>query len=161
HPGGQRNDRERQQPAEGLGVDQKRMADPIEAGEEIAEAEPPADRGGREHSAEAAGRAVDEPDQDRKRNEGQRPNVGGRPRQRRGRAGKERDQNTPPSLGQYDGMGEAGERHGRWAGFDGAASGESLSASSPVTGGGGAGALGGAGAGPTCRRMTGRLPLCR
>src|SRR5262249_30937768 len=153
---------EGEQPEEGRGVDEERMADPIEPSEKIAEAEPPADRGGREHSTEAtAGRAVDEPDQDRKRNEGQRPNVRGRQRQRRGRAREEGDQNTPPSLGQYDGMGEASERHGRWADFDGAASGERLSASSPVTGGGEAGALGGAGAGPSCRRMTGRLPFCR
>ena len=138
------------------------MADPIEPGEEIAETEPPADRGGREDSTEAAaGRAVNEPDQDRKGDEGQRPNIRGRQRQRRGRAGEEGDQNAPPSLGQYDGMGEASERHGRWADFDGTASGESLSASSPVTGGGEAGALGGAGAGPSCRRMTGRLPFCR
>jgi len=108
-----------------------------------------------------AGRAVNEPDQDRKGDEGQRPNIRGRQRQRRGRAGEEGDQNAPPSLGQYDGMGEASERHGRWADFDGAASGESLSAWSPVTGGGEAGALGGAGAGPSCRRMTGRLPFCR
>src|SRR5262249_26257460 len=36
-------------PAEGLGVDEKRITDPIEAGEEIAEAEPPACASGREH----------------------------------------------------------------------------------------------------------------
>src|SRR5262245_51152430 len=103
------------------------MADPIEAGEEIAEAEPPADNCGREHSAEAtAGHAVDEPDQDRKRNKGNWPNIRRRQRQRRGGAGEERDQNTPPSLGQNDGMGEAGERYGWRADFEGAASEGSL-----------------------------------
>src|SRR2546426_2986491 len=105
------------------------MADPIEAGEEIAEAEPPADTGGREHAAEApASHAVDEPDQDRKRNEGKWPNIRRRQRQRRGGAGEERDQNTPPSLGQHDGMGEAGERHGWRGGFEWAAAGGSVAA---------------------------------
>jgi hypothetical protein len=42
HAGRQRDDRERQQPAEGFDVDQKCVTDPIESGEKIAEAEPPA-----------------------------------------------------------------------------------------------------------------------
>src|SRR5262249_62348232 len=110
-----------------------------------------ADAAGRKHTAEApASHAVDEPDQNRKRNEGKWPNIRRWQRQRRGGAGEERDQNTPPSLGQHDGMGEAGECHGWRADFDGAAAGGSLSAFSPGTRGGGGGGppLGGAGAGP-------------
>ena len=40
--GRQSGDRDRQQPAEGLGIDQKGVTDPVEAGEKIAEAEAPA-----------------------------------------------------------------------------------------------------------------------
>ena len=38
----QRHDRKRQRPGELVGLDQKRRADPPEAGEKIAEAHPPA-----------------------------------------------------------------------------------------------------------------------
>ena len=54
-PAGRPMHRERQQPREGLGVDQEREADPVEAGDEIAEAEPPAARRPRvDHAAETA-----------------------------------------------------------------------------------------------------------
>ena len=56
HAGRQRDDRERQQPAEDLGIDQKGVADPIEPGEEIAEAEPPAGDRRAGSAAEPAGR---------------------------------------------------------------------------------------------------------
>ena len=49
--GGQADDGKGQQPAERLGIDQKRMADPVKAGEEIAEAEPPAGDGRGGHAA--------------------------------------------------------------------------------------------------------------
>ena len=76
--GRQRDHRERQQPAEGLGIDQERMADPIETGQEIAEAEPPARAGRRQHAAEPPRRRpVDQPDQDRKGDERDRPEVDG------------------------------------------------------------------------------------
>ncbi len=111
--GRQPDDRERQQPAEDLGVDQKRVADPIEAGEEIAEAEPPARGRRRHHAAEApGGGAIDQPDQDREGEERHRPHVERRQRQRRGGARKECDQHAPPAPGQHDRVGEAGERHG-------------------------------------------------
>ena len=47
--GRQAGDRDRQQPAEGLGIDQEGVADPVKPGEEIAEAEAPA--GGRRGQA--------------------------------------------------------------------------------------------------------------
>jgi hypothetical protein len=53
-PRRQADHREWQQPAEGGCVDQKGVADPIEAGEKVAEAEPPADRHGRHCSGPAA-----------------------------------------------------------------------------------------------------------
>src|SRR5262249_61202803 len=72
--GRHQRDRERQQPAERLGVDQERVADPIEPGEEISESEPPARGRCRNEAAPAAGRRpVDEPDQDRERQERRRP----------------------------------------------------------------------------------------
>src|SRR5260370_41624067 len=96
------------------------MADPIEAGEEIAEAEPPARTRGREQPAqEAAGCTIDKPDQDGKGNERQRPNIGRRKRKRRGRPSEKRNDTTPPSPGQYDGLLEAPERHGWVGGFEG------------------------------------------
>ncbi len=73
-PAGKRGDRNRQQPAEGLGIDQEGVADPVEAGEEISEAEEPAGDGGCKNSAEASGGgAVDQPDRDRKGQEQERP----------------------------------------------------------------------------------------
>ena len=62
--GRQADDGERQQPSEDLGIDQERMADPVETGEEIAEPEPPARRGRRPDAAEPSRRRpVDQPDQ--------------------------------------------------------------------------------------------------
>ena len=111
HARRQRDDRERQQPAEGLGVDQKGVADPIEPGEEIAEAEPPAgDRRARQ-SAEAAGRrAIDQPHQNREREEQHRPGVERRHRQHRYRARGERHQRPPPAPAQHDPVRQARDR---------------------------------------------------
>src|SRR5262249_1430866 len=81
----------------------------------------------------AGGSAVDEPDQDRKGEERDRPEVKWRQRQRRRRAGKQRNQIAPPSPGQDDHMGEAGQRHGWGGGFDSASPGGSLTDSSPAT----------------------------
>ena len=44
--GGQQGDGQGEQHGKGLGFDEKRFADPEQAGQEVAEAEPPADRGG-------------------------------------------------------------------------------------------------------------------
>src|SRR5262249_4038172 len=132
-PGRHADDRKRQQPAEDLGIDQERIAHQIEAGEKIAEPEPPPGRGGREYPAETAGgSAVDEPDQDRKGEERDRPEVKWRQRQRRRRAGKQRNQIAPPSPGQDDDMGEAGEPHRRVEEFDSGAPEESLNPSVPA-----------------------------
>src|SRR5262249_62089931 len=91
---------------------------------------PPRPRAGKHSAPAPPRRSPDEPHQDRKGNQAQRPNIRRRQRQRRGRAGEKRDENTPPSLGQHDRMGEALERHGR-ADLDGAVSEERRSASSP------------------------------
>src|SRR5260221_4347716 len=124
------------------------MADPIEAVEEIAEAEPPARTRGREQPAqEAAGCTIDKPDQDGKGNERQRPNIGRRKRKRRGRSSEKRNDTTPPSPGQYDGLREAPERHGWRADLEGSVS-EGRGGSSPPHGNEEAGVLGGGGAGP-------------
>src|SRR5260370_26125962 len=110
------------------------MADPIEAGEEIAEAEPPAGtRGSEQPAEEAAGCTIDKPDQDGKGNERQRPNIGRRKRKRRGRPSEKRNDTTPPSPGQYHGLREAPERHGWWADLEGSVS-EDRVASSPLLG---------------------------
>ena len=136
------------------------MADPIEAGEEIAEAEPPARTRGREQPAqEAAGCTIDKPDQDGKGNKRQRPNIGRRKRKRRGRPSEKRNDTTPPSPGQYDGLREAPERHGWRADLEGSVSEERV-ASSPLIGNEEEDVLGGAGVGPTCRCETCRLPFC-
>ena len=80
--GRQANDGDRQQPAEGLGVDQEGVADPIKAGDEIAEAEAPADaRRGPEVRPSASGGTVDQPDQHGKGNEQHRPGIERRQRQ--------------------------------------------------------------------------------
>jgi len=92
------HDREGKDPAEGLGVDQECMTEPVEASQEIAEAEPPARSGGGEHAAETPNRAIDEPNQDREGDEGNGPDIRRRQRQRRRRTGQECDQDTPPPL---------------------------------------------------------------
>ena len=100
---GQADHRERQQPAESRRIDQKGVADPIKAGDEIAEAEPPAGRGRRRDAAPAADAgAVDQPDQRREGQKQDRPGIERRHRQRRQRAGGERDQPAPPAPGQHD-----------------------------------------------------------
>src|SRR5260370_26771766 len=136
------------------------MADPIEAGEEIAEAEPPARTRGREQPAqEAAGCTIDKPDQDGKGNERQRPNIGRRKRKRRGRPSEKRNDTTPPSPGQYDGLREAPERHGWWADLEGSVSEERV-ASSPLIGNEEEDVLGGGGGGPPSRVEPWPLLFC-
>src|SRR5258708_39592145 len=136
------------------------MADPIEAGEEIAEAEPPARTRGREQPAqEAAGCTIDKPDQDGKGNERQRPNIGRRKRKRRGRPSEKRNDTTPPSPGQHDGLREAPERHGWWADLEGSVSEERV-ASSSLIGNEEEDVLGEAGVGPACRVGACLLCLC-
>ena len=119
HAGRQRDDRERQQPAEGLGVDQECVADPIKTGEEIAEAEPPAgDRRARQSAAAAGRRAVDQPHQDREREEQHRPGIERRQRQRRQRARRECHQRAPPAPAQHDPVREAREGRRPCGSFD-------------------------------------------
>ncbi len=64
---------ERQQPGEYLRLDEKRLADPEQAEQEITEAEPPAGAGGAQKLAAARRpygfRTIDEPDEHRKREE--------------------------------------------------------------------------------------------
>ena len=75
----QSRDSDRQQPSKSLGVDQEGIADPIEAGEEIAETETPAGYEGSHHAAEPPGEdAVHQPDQNRKGQEQHRPEIGWR-----------------------------------------------------------------------------------
>ena len=142
-PSGQADHRQWQQPAEHLGVDQKRIPDPVEAGEEVSKAEPPARACGRPDAAEpSSGCAIDEPQQDRKRHKGRGPHVGRWKREHRARAGEKGDQDSAPAPCQHHRMGQPDGRHGRRADFDAPASGESLaiSARRAVTSGGSAGA---------------------
>ena len=109
----QADDRDREQPAEGRRIDQEGVADPVEAGEEIAEAEPPARRRRDGDAAPAAqSGAVDEPDQDRKGQEQNRPRVERRHRRRRQGAGGEGDQPTSPPPRQHDRVDDVLRLHG-------------------------------------------------
>ena len=117
-PGRQRRDRERQQPAEGLGVDQERVADPVEPGDEIAEAEPPAgDR--RPPDAAASGppprRRSARPGPERSGTAPARDRTAPAPAPRPRR--RERDRGAPPAPGQHDRVSEAREGHGCAAGL--------------------------------------------
>src|SRR5579885_3301578 len=87
--GRQPADGHRQQPAKRLGVDEKGVADPIKAGQEVAEAEAPAGAGGA-------------------------PNADLRHRQGRCNAGKESEKSALPTRGKHNRMGNArDQRHGR------------------------------------------------
>ena len=113
----QRHDRKRQRPGEFVGLDQKRRADPPEAGEKIAEAHPPA---GAECGAAASRqrppgsilRPVDQPDGDGQRNGDQRKQREGRQRQRPDRARDEGDGASAPAPGQNDSLDQRGQTVG-------------------------------------------------
>ena len=105
--GRQPDHRHRHEPAEDVGFDEERLADPPEAGEEIAEAEPPADGEGGQEAAHAAvpcvgDRPVDQPDEDREGDPEQREGEERRLRQRRNRAGREGYAAAAPPPGQDD-----------------------------------------------------------
>ena len=80
---GNADHREGKRPGKAVGLDQQRRAYPPQAGKEIAEAEPPADGEGRPQAPKQAaggfaGRAVEQPDQQRKRNETDGEEIVGR-----------------------------------------------------------------------------------
>ena len=112
--GGQAGDCHRQQPAERFYIDQKRVTDPIEAGEKIPEPEAPACQCRRYRTTETARRcAVDEPDQQREGDEQNRPRIDWSHCQCRRSAGHECNCRAPPAGGENDEVGEAGDRHER------------------------------------------------
>src|SRR5262249_26690095 len=101
------------QPSEGLGIDQERVADPKEAGDEVAEPEPPADQEAGRRAVPAGRRgAVDQPDHQGKGHEQHRPEMDRGHRQGRNRAGRECDSRTTPSPGEDDGLSQAEPIHG-------------------------------------------------
>ena len=101
--GGQAEHRERHQPGKGRCIDQEGVADPVKPRHEIAEPEPEAGHRRRRHAAPFSGRrAVDQPDRDRKGQEQHRPCIERRHRERRQRAGHQRDGGALPSPGQDD-----------------------------------------------------------
>jgi hypothetical protein len=109
-PGRHGENGEGQRPGEFVGVDEEGRADPPKPGEEIAEAEAPADGGGGPKTAERArafGRhgAVDQPDEDRRGEPQQGKGREGRQRQRRDGAGKEGDGEPPPAPKHDDRIG--------------------------------------------------------
>ena len=111
-PAGSRITATGKQPGELVRLDQEGVADPPEPGEEIAEAEPPADREGRPEPPDAAAprfrhRAVDQPDQDRQRDPEDRKDEERRHRERRERARAEGDAASSPAPGQDDGICQA------------------------------------------------------
>ena len=88
-------------PGKAIGLDQQRLADPPETREKIAETEPPAGGEGRLQAFQPsiggfAGGAVDQPDQDRERDEADGEEVEGRQGQNGERAGEKRQQRPPP-----------------------------------------------------------------
>ena len=104
--------REGQGPGKTVGLDQKRRADPPQAGKEIAEAEPPADGEGRPQTPEQtvggfAGRAVEQPDQQRKRDETDGEEIVRRLGKNRQRPGEKRHQRAPPTPKQNYPAGQA------------------------------------------------------
>ena len=111
--GGNRDHREGHQPGELIGVDQKGSADPPQTGNEIAEAECPADGEGGDRSAKAAalpgGGAIDQPDEDRNRQPEDGKNVERRLREGRQRAGDQSDRETAPAPQNDDRVGDGGQ----------------------------------------------------
>ena len=104
--------RERNRPGEAFGLDQQCVAHPPQAGNEIAEAEPPADRKRRQgplpQRSVGFGRCpVKQPDQHRKRDETGGEKVERRLGQHCNCAGQERRQRAPPAPQQNDPAGQA------------------------------------------------------
>ncbi len=99
------------QPAEDVRLDEEGGADPPQAGQEEAEAEAPADDRRRHQPADEArpfrrGGAIDQPDKDREGQPEDRKGIKGRKRQRRKRAGGERDGEAAPAPGNDDQVGK-------------------------------------------------------
>src|SRR6185369_14551204 len=110
---GQSGNGDRQKPAEGLGIDEKGVSDPINSSEEIPEAKTPAGHSGRDGAAPSSGGgSVHEPDQNWKCHEQNRPCVDGRHGQSRRGAGNECYACAPPAYGEHDSVSQAGNTHG-------------------------------------------------
>src|SRR4029079_19299232 len=110
---GQSGNGDRQKPAEGLGIDEKGVSDPINSSEEIPEAKTPAGHSGRDGAAPSSGGgSVHEPDQNWKCHEQNRPCVDGRHGQSRRGAGNECYACAPPAYGEHDGVSQAGKNQG-------------------------------------------------
>ncbi len=118
-PRGQAEDAERQRPGELVRLHQEGGTEPPQAGEKIAEAEPPADRRGRQHRARrrAPARPVDEPDGERQANEKDGPQPEGRHGEGGERPCREGRKAPSPAPGQDDAAREAGERQAAAPGF--------------------------------------------
>ena len=112
---------ERQRPGELVGVDEKRRPEPPQAGDEIAEAPPPAGaerrpqrRPERTAALGAVDRAVDQPHRQRHRHDQRRREVEGRHGERAHGAAGESDAAAPPAPGEYHRLREpAGRREAR------------------------------------------------
>src|SRR5947209_11092994 len=119
------------------------MPYPVEPGEMIAKPEPPARDSRCHHAAQAPRRStIDEPNENGKGDERDRPDIARRQRQHGGRAGKAGDQVALPSPSEHDRVREASERHGWRAAFAGAASDENLGSLAAPAGKSDAGVLG-------------------
>jgi hypothetical protein len=98
---------ERERPFETFSVDENGVADPPEAGDEIAEAEPPAHVEGWPQTPERAAsglsrRAVEQPDQNRKGNKARGEKVERSLGKDREGSGDKSERGAPPTPEQYD-----------------------------------------------------------
>ena len=110
--GGEPGHGDRQQPAECRCVNQEGVADPVEPGEKVTEAEPPATQSCRRNSTGTpASGAVDQQDQNRKSQKQHRPRIERRKRQNRHGAGRKGDQRTSPAPGEKDTVDETCTDH--------------------------------------------------
>src|ERR1700733_15318064 len=88
------------------------IAKPVEAAQEKSESKQPTDACGGEYAAPALGRAsVDEPDQDRKRDKKDRPEVEWRQGHGRYCTGAEGDDRAPPPRRLFYSLGKKSEKH--------------------------------------------------
>ena len=98
---GKQHQDERHHPGECLGIDQKRRRDPVQAGQEIAETEAPAEpQAGTERTAPRRHLgidAVEQPDQDREGDDEDRRQIERRHGKRRNGAEHDRKQRPPPA----------------------------------------------------------------
>ena len=108
---------ERQEPGKASGIDEKGRPQPPETGDEIAEAEGPADEERRGKTPKCPGTGVsaepiEEPDKDGKGDEAGQGNVEGRQAEGCDGAGENRQKRPAPTAGQHDAPGQRLEQGG-------------------------------------------------